>query len=601
MMSLEPFLLFTTMSPTLNEGMDNTKLPRAPRACQTCHKRKIKCDAGLQPRCSNCIQANLECIFATKVRPTKAYIDALERRSEALEALLRQSLPDADLEALLAQDIDSLSFNNDEDVDDDAHFIHVPRQGSLAFFGKSSEHSLVNSVMEMTDALPDDQRKVMGAKRRQEFWGLRTWETARIERRPTYDFPPHDLMASLVDLYFDNINLFLPLLHRPTFDKLLAKGEHFDTSKSFGSVVMLVTAIGSQFSTDPRVLLEEYPESLSAGWKWFRQVRPTLYSFVDTYTTTLYDLQAAALAILFAMGSVSHVSTWFELGIALRAAQDIGAHRKKPRHKQPDPVTNELLKRAWWVLVCLDRHLSSGKGRPCLIHREDFDVDLPIDCDDEYWEHPDPMQRFRQPPGKPSLVSSFICYIRMNDLLAATLRTLYCIAKTRNMWNVMSPLWEETHLSLLDSALNELVDSIPEHIRWNPHNENLRFFAQSVFINCAIHHLQVLVHRPFLPTKKKRTALSSASLAICTNAARSCSRIFDIYYKRTGQSVCFTQFQAFAAGIVLLLQTWSEQSTFLNVAQRNERISDVQKCLDLLERLETRWESAGRFRFDSHI
>lgn len=53
-----------------------------------------------------------------------------------------------------------------------------------------------------------------------------------------------------------------------------------------------------------------------------------------------------------------------------------------------------------------------------------FDLDLPTECDDEYWLHPDPEQVFKQPPGKPSSIAFFNCYIRLHQILAFALRTI---------------------------------------------------------------------------------------------------------------------------------------------------------------------------------
>ncbi|KAJ7686153.1 hypothetical protein B0H14DRAFT_3674848 [Mycena olivaceomarginata] len=72
---------------------------------------------------------------------------------------------------------------------------------------------------------------------------------------PQYDFPPPDLAASLVDLYFAHINLLLPLLHRPIFARALAAGLHL-TNDGFAATYLLVCAIGARFSSDPRVLLD---------------------------------------------------------------------------------------------------------------------------------------------------------------------------------------------------------------------------------------------------------------------------------------------------------------------------------------------------------
>lgn len=53
-----------------------------------------------------------------------------------------------------------------------------------------------------------------------------------------------------------------------------------------------------------------------------------------------------------------------------------------------------------------------------------YDLDMPAEVDDEYWEHPDPAMAFRQPPGKPSLISAFNTFIRLNVLLSMALRTI---------------------------------------------------------------------------------------------------------------------------------------------------------------------------------
>lgn len=55
-----------------------------------------------------------------------------------------------------------------------------------------------------------------------------------------------------------------------------------------------------------------------------------------------------------------------------------------------------------------------------------FDLDFPIECDDEYWEHQDPEMAFRQPPDKPSAIAFFNCYLKLSDILAYAMRTVVC-------------------------------------------------------------------------------------------------------------------------------------------------------------------------------
>jgi hypothetical protein len=92
----------------------------------------------------------------------------------------------------------------------------------------------------------------------------------------------------LVDLYFTKINLYLPLLHRPSFERHIAEGLHL-TDDGFGGTVLLVCASGSRFSEDRRVLLEGEESFHSAGWKWFEQVHVVKKSLLSP--PSLYDLQ----------------------------------------------------------------------------------------------------------------------------------------------------------------------------------------------------------------------------------------------------------------------------------------------------------------------
>jgi hypothetical protein len=90
-----------------------------------------------------------------------------------------------------------------------------------------------------------------------------------------------------------------------------------------------------------------------------------------------------------------------------------------------DTSEAEQWRRAFWVLVVLDRLMSESFGRPCAIQEEDFDVDLPMEIDDEYWENEhEPDQAFKQPAGKPSALSYFVSLIKLIQILAIALRTI---------------------------------------------------------------------------------------------------------------------------------------------------------------------------------
>ena len=53
-----------------------------------------------------------------------------------------------------------------------------------------------------------------------------------------------------------------------------------------------------------------------------------------------------------------------------------------------------------------------------------FDLELPLEVDDEYWIDEDPQLAFRQPPGKPSIVAAFNRFIKLSQMMAFTIRTI---------------------------------------------------------------------------------------------------------------------------------------------------------------------------------
>jgi hypothetical protein len=81
--------------------------------------------------------------------------------------------------------------------------------------------------------------------------------------------------------------------------------------------------------------------------------------------------------------------------------------------------------------------------------------------------------------------------------------------------------WEENAAAEFDSALNNWRDQIPDHrayllrlmmyavsltrepVRWDSKREDPVFFDQSVALHCNYYHLQILIHRPFIPMLRK--------------------------------------------------------------------------------------------------
>ncbi|KAJ7622663.1 hypothetical protein DFH06DRAFT_942820, partial [Mycena polygramma] len=88
---------------------------------------------------------------------------------------------------------------------------------------------------------------------------------------PLQILPEADLLASLVDIYFEEINPLFCILHVPSFCRMLSDGLHL-REPHFGAIVLAVCSLASRYSDDSRVLLDGVASEHTRGWKWFRQV-----------------------------------------------------------------------------------------------------------------------------------------------------------------------------------------------------------------------------------------------------------------------------------------------------------------------------------------
>ncbi|KAJ7650532.1 hypothetical protein FB45DRAFT_714184, partial [Roridomyces roridus] len=181
------------------------------------------------------------------------------------------------------------------------------------YFGKSSSRSFLIDIMGMKIFNESTNKQTFNAQR-PEFWDPKPvsssfsslsplteekWHDMVEEAIPPPSFPEDDLLTPLIDLYFERINPLMGLLHAPSFRRSISQGEHL-SDLHFGSVVLLVCALAARCSDDPRVLLDQEPHQGSAGWKWFRQVRPLwMAATFQTFRFSLYKLQVICVRLPF--------------------------------------------------------------------------------------------------------------------------------------------------------------------------------------------------------------------------------------------------------------------------------------------------------------
>ncbi|KAJ7301505.1 hypothetical protein DFH08DRAFT_827461 [Mycena albidolilacea] len=522
------------------------KKRRIQLACDACRQKRSDGLRISTKKCSFCVENGLDCTYSGAPAVT-----ALEARLALTEDLLRkagafllapQFSPDGAhppgttdsaewsressvLKAVTAASGSGVvemavmsirAINERERECEKGDFAHMELDGYL---GQSSGATLLKTAIDLKaqyTASDSHLQRLPGSRgRRSEYWTATPWVTE--VNTPQYTFPPPDLLSALEDLYFEHNSVYISLLHHPTFERALADDLHLRDDK-FGANVLIVCAIASSFSVDPRVFDSERP--FSCGWKYFTQVTLELEIYA---TPTLYDLQRYC----FLEGSPLPQGTWALVGVGIRMAQEVSAHRRQTR---PHTVETELWRRAFRVLVAFDRMVSCGVGRACAMQYEK--------------------------------------YVRFCLILSLP----YSLDKTRNLFAMEDHAWEERIVVELDSALNKWADGMPAHLQWDPHREDPVFFNQSVALYRAYYHVQMITHRPFIPMVREMP-----TLAVCTNAARSCIRVADVWHQRMGDS-----------RPVIILRTGL-------APHMNTTIEEVHKCMRVIRVLESRADDWGTY------
>lgn len=451
--------------------------------------------------------------------------------------------------------------------------------------------------------------------KRQQFWHVPEWELviANEGLRPLdYSiWPEKGLDQRLIDAYFDNVNLHLPLLNRKFFQRQYDSGM-WRNNPGFSRVCLLVFANGSRFVDDPRVywpanlsMTEEGSERLatdkdgtlrySAGWKYLRSLLRMGRSIMQG--PNLYEFQTQVLICQFLQGSAVPHLMWILSGFGLRSAQELGIHvRATLLHA--DPTERALYNRAFWCLYHIDRYNCAAIGRSVAIQDSDFNADYPIEVDDEYWDTGDTERDFKQPEGKISLITSFVQTLKLDHIMGAILQNVYAINKLPEQRADIAA--QRAIVVELDSALNSWADNVPHELRWDPSRSDYQLFRQSAVLYIYYYYCQILIHRPFIPGPRNQHAADLPSLAVCVNAARSICNITYAALKRGRQEGCLPgralnvsfMLPTWIAAIILVINIYSGRQT---AAEREKALIDIGRCVSASKELELIWRQSGKY------
>ncbi|KAJ3098486.1 hypothetical protein HDU97_003985 [Phlyctochytrium planicorne] len=360
------------------EGDDaaNNKRKRITQACDSCNKKKIKCD-GLKPTCTNCSKSNNQCSYsrgAKKRGPRAGYIESLENRLKEMEALLQPLQPEVVVADMVRQNMEVWPMMDKNAPDGTTRPLPMDKDGG----GPSSIGGRSPSNLSHNDSSGSVDAEIIGSQgfsHRQSTmkFGSRLVGSGStsLSSSSTAHIPP-EAIRELLDLYFTYIHPTMPLVHMNSFMSNFANESPLLLNSMY--------ALAARYSNHPTI--RSTPDMLyNNGDIFYNKARELVDHYMDVPNTS--TVTALLCLATYAAGSGRGSAAWMYSGMAIRMAQELKLNIE-PEFDESSSVgtkmswlERERRRRIWWTCFVLDRYAGAAADRSMIINEKDCKVYLP--------------------------------------------------------------------------------------------------------------------------------------------------------------------------------------------------------------------------------
>ncbi|GKU06132.1 transcription factor [Fusarium langsethiae] len=350
-------------------------------SCEMCKTRKVKCDRA-EPACSWCARHNKACVYLERQRPgagRNGFSIELEAKVNRIDALLQalgrrvEEHIVQDHSPVVSPGVSSANANNGynaSQLDSRLTPATLPRQPSFSQAKSPAISSSwqVNSNQNTTH--PSVQAPQQGASAPTPTHTNIPIPTP-ISRNPsvqsyTIDLPPHDIIYSLVDLYFKHCGTWCPILERKTIFATFFGSTSMEEPDRILLYAIVATTL--RFLKDPRLSPE-----MSAYYHSVAKHTVQLYAMEHT---TVPALRALVIITLDELGTSNGPRGWNLLSLLAQNARQLGlceessvflsAEASEVTHtasshrvaagKPESWIEDEGRRRLYWMIYLLDRY-----------------------------------------------------------------------------------------------------------------------------------------------------------------------------------------------------------------------------------------------------
>ncbi|KAG5913744.1 hypothetical protein E4U42_000896 [Claviceps africana] len=610
---------------------------RTGQACDRCKVRKIRCDA-LPEGCSHCINLNLECFVTDRVTgrtERRGYMQQLEREKNSMMAHIRDlerlcaekgvQVRPWEHGPPSARSSSEAANSEAADVTDSSASASASTDG-WSRYGFLYIKDASSSAIDSTLIRPRIPRNEWRTRPEETNWGVvgdaaplsslkgttltllgTTIETTSFDA-PDVDEPPSDMDPSMplynkslqaflrssmrvnpavhVDLptrqnafmyaewYFVSIACFMPILHKPTFMKLLERV--YDEPGFKPSVVELVlmhmvfSNIVFQFGVRNSQTLEQRNEYNHTSNRHYHFALSKLYDVLSSSS-----FEALQVLILIA----SHTRSFPKPGcgsivatMALQRAIELNLHRRTKNPGEPTDLSNELRKRAFWCILTVVVAINGKRGCPMPISVQDFDVDFPEPIADELLLD-DGVDATRTLPCPYEVA---ICGYKMVPMMMEMYSNIFSVRRDQSNYKAVVTALE----AQAENWESELPESLrPSASKTHDHDVLGPLFARSFLLEFRLH-----LRHPSLAMTDDKDMLTE-NTRICEEAAREYLETVEQLSKMKALDTTWYQMSIYCVAILSMLVPQWERRFEITQNQVHQLRNEMDRWMNIVKEM----------------
>jgi hypothetical protein len=236
------------------------------------------------------------------------------------------------------------------------------------------------------------------------------------------------VVADLQHRYFAHVHPCLPVVDEATFWDLW----HKDRNRISPTLICNMYAIGLPYWTASTALSRNHRPDSAFAWNQAADALRDDFSAPSITTVHSTLLSLSGRPCLEMRGNL------LNLGRTVSLAQSLGLHRD-PTHWQILDAEKSLRIKLWWAVLIHDYWSSLTHGTPALVHKENFDVPLPL---------PEPL-------GSSAIVFIHLC--SLTQVLGNILPLMYTLKPDSG------DMWRATRR--IECSLDDLELSLSDQLR----------------------------------------------------------------------------------------------------------------------------------------